>query len=100
MRISSLSGMLATMALVYGVLDVGVAPGRLGWTALVAGMVLGQLTLAAGLIGGTLWGLEYATSRRRSRRPGFPEFRLYAAIGAGGVFALLLFRMYTYAPGS
>jgi hypothetical protein len=89
--------MLAMMALVYGVLDVGVDPVRLGWTAAVTGMVLGQLTVAAGLIGGTLWGLEYATSRRRSRRPGFPEFRLYAAIGACAVFALLLFRLYTYA---
>lgn len=92
--------MLATMALVYGVLDVGVAPVRLGWTLVVSGMVLGQLTLAAGLIGGTLWGLEYATSRRRSRRPGFPEFRLYAAIGAGAVFAMLLLRLYTYASGA
>jgi hypothetical protein len=88
--------MLTVMAAVYVCLDVGLAPSRMWWTLGVCALVLAWLTLAGGLIGGALWSMERAFAKPR-RRPGARELWLYTAIGAGAVFALLLFRVYAYA---
>lgn len=97
MNARSLILMLTVMAAVYVCLDVGLAPNRVWWTLGVCGLVLLWLTLAGGMIGGALWSLDRAFTRPNRRRPGRRELWLYTAIGAGAVFALLMFRVYAYA---
>jgi hypothetical protein len=99
MGVRGLILMLVVMSAVYVVLDVRLDTSRMGWTLAICGLVLLWLTLAGGTIGGALWSLDRAFTRPNRRRPGARELWLYTAIGAGAVFALLLFRVYAYAPG-
>jgi hypothetical protein len=97
MSIRGLILMLVVMAAVYVLLDVRLDPSRLWWTLGLCGLALLWLTLAGGMIGGALWSLDRAFTRPHRRRPGAAELWLYTAIGAGAVFALLMFRVYAYA---
>jgi len=90
---------LAFLAASYVVMDVGLDRTRALWTLGLCGLVGLWFALAGCVIGGALWGLERAFARTRARAPGFPEFRLYAGIGADAVFALLVFRLHAYAFG-
>jgi len=93
----SLILVLIVMAAVYVCLDVGLSPTRMWWTLGICGLALVWLTLAGGMIGGALWSLDRAFTTPNRPRPGRKELYLYTAIGAGAVFALLLFRVYAYA---
>ena len=89
--------MLVVMSAMYVLLDVRLDPTRMWWTLGICGLVLLWLTLAGGMIGGALWSLDRAFTKPHRPRPGRKELYLYTAIGAGAVFALLLFRVYAYA---
>jgi hypothetical protein len=97
MHVRNLILTLVVMAAAYVLLDVGLTPSRMGWTLGICALALTWLTLAGGVIGGALWSLDRAFTKPQRRRPGLAELWLYTAIGAGAVFALLLFRVYAYA---
>jgi hypothetical protein len=92
---------LGLLGVAYVLMDVGLDRSRLLWTLGLCGLMVLWLALAGGVIGGALWGLERAFARRRGRGPvpGLSEFRLYAGIGSGAVFALLMFHLHAYAFG-
>jgi hypothetical protein len=97
MNVRGLILMLVVMAGVYVSLDVGLSRERVGWTLGICALVLLWLTLAGGMIGGALWSLDRAFTKANRPRPGARELWLYTAIGAGAVFALLMFRVYAFA---
>ena len=89
---------LLGMSAAYVLLDVGYLRGQGLWMFALWGRAAVGFGLAGGVIGSALWGVERGFARSRAKQPGPPQFRVYAAIGASTVFALLLFRIYAYAP--